>query len=131
VKWMRNTLCLLLLLAFSTVELFAQSTSSTTQVVTFGVRRIAMQAPSASYAANANVQAPLKVTTGSLSQVQSAVDFRNTTSEQTISSGDFAVNVGANNPSTTTATRETNFSDSRSPLTKKLPPGKLMVTYTE
>jgi hypothetical protein len=130
VKWMRNTLCLLLLLAFSTVELFAQSASTTAQVVTFGVRRIAMQAPSASYVTNANVQTPLKVTTGSLSQIQSAVDSR-TTSEQTISSGDFAVNVGANNPSTTTATRETNFSDSRSPLTKKLPPGKLMVTYTE
>ena len=130
-KWTRNILCLLVFCAFSAIELFAQTTSSAAQVVTFGVRRIALQAQTTSYVTNTNAQTPVKVTAGSQPQFQSAVELRTTTSEQSYSSLDLAMNAGVSNLRTATAIPESDSSSSRSPLTKTLPPGKVIVTFTE
>ena len=130
-KWMTNILCLLVFVAFSAVELIAQTTSSAAQVVTFGVRRIALQAQTTSYVTNTNTQTPVKVTAGSQPQFQSALELRTMTTEQTNSSLDLAMNAGASNLRTATATPESNFSNSKSPLTNTLPPGKVIVTFTE
>ncbi len=130
-KWTRNILCLLVFCAFSAVELSAQTTSSAAQVVTFGVRRIALQAPTASYVANTMNQNPVKVTAGSQSRFQAAVELRTTTSEQTLLSEEPAMNAGVSNLRPVAATHASDLYNSRSPLTKSLPPGKLVVTFTE
>jgi hypothetical protein len=116
---------------FSAVELAAQATSSAAQVVTFGVRRIALQAKTTSYVANTNTQTSVKVTTGSDSQVQSAVEFRTTTAEQTYASLDLESNGGPSNLRTPSVTPESKVYNAISPLTKSLPPHKLFVTFTE
>jgi hypothetical protein len=130
-KWIRNILCLLIVLMFSAVELAAQATSSAAQVVTFGVRRIALQAKTTSSVANTNAQTPVKVTAGSESQVQSSFELGTTTSEQTFWSDEFAMNASANNLQTSTPAPRLSISNLGSPFRKSLPPGKLIVTYTE
>ena len=130
-KLVRNILTLLVLFAFSVGELSAQTINSAAQVVTFGVRRIALQSPTESFATNTISQTRLKVTAGSQSRFQSAVDFRSTTSEQTISSDGPAVVTGVSNPQPAGATRDMNFYNSRSPNTTSKPFGKQIVTLTE
>jgi hypothetical protein len=121
----------LVVIAISISELAAQTTSSAAQVVTFGVRRIAVQMSTASFAANTFSQSSVKITAGSQSRFQSAVDFRTETSEQTISSGEHAVISGVSNPLPASVTRESNLNKSQLPPSKSLPPAKLIVTFTE
>ncbi|MCX6141601.1 MAG: hypothetical protein NTZ35_00125 [Ignavibacteriales bacterium] len=122
---------LLVIFASSVAELSAQTTSSAVQVVTFGARRIALQAPTASYVTNTMNQSAVKVTAGSQSRFQSAVDFRTTTSEQTSSSVEPAVITGVDNARPASATRQSNSYNSKTPNTASKPSGKLIVTLTE
>jgi hypothetical protein len=130
-KWMRNILFLLVLFALFVVELSAQTRSSAAQVVTFGVRRIDLQAPNTSFAASALVQSPPKVTVGAESQVQSAVDLRVTGSGQTFSSDRPVLTTAAINPQPARASREPNFRNANTPFTALKSSGKLIVTLTE
>jgi hypothetical protein len=130
-KWMRNILFLLVVFAFSAVELSAQATSSAVQMVTFGVRRISLQVPTASFVANTLTQSPTKVTVGSQSRFQSAVELATTTTQQTISPQEPAVITGVSNPLLPNAARESNFYNSKSPNTTSKPSGKQIVTFTE
>jgi hypothetical protein len=123
-KWMRNILCLLVVCAFSVAEVSAQTTSSATQVVTFGVRRIALQTSAASFAVNALNQNSIKVTSGSQSQFQSAVDFRSTTSEP-------AAITGVGNPLPASATRESKLYSSKTQNTTSKPFDNQIVTLTQ
>jgi hypothetical protein len=123
-KWTRNILYLLVVCAFSVAEVSAQTTSSTAQVVTFGVRRIALQASTASFAVNALNQNSLKVTSGFQSQFQSAVDFKSTSSEP-------AVITGISNPVPASATRESKLSSSKTQNTTSKPFDNQIVTLTQ
>ena len=130
-KWTRNILSLLVISALCVGEISAQTTSSAAQVVTFGVRRIVLQAPAASYVANTMNQNPVKVTAGSQSQFQAAVDFRTTTADQAFSSEQLAMIAGVGNPRSMSAAREWDLYTSKSPITKSVPSDKLLVTLTE
>jgi hypothetical protein len=130
-KWTRNILLLLAILAFSAAELFAQTASSATQVVTFGVRRAALQVPSASNVANMVNRSPLKVTAGSQSRFQDPVELKTTTADQTFSSAALGMNAGVPDVRPMNATHALDLSSSRLPITKSFPSGKMFVTLTE
>ena len=130
-KWTKNILCLLVILASSVAELSAQSTSSASQVVTFGVRRIALQAPAASYVANTMNHNPVKVTAGFQSRFQAAVEFRTTSSDQTFASEEPAVRSGVGGQASIAAARNSDLNNSQSPFARPVASSKLFVTFTE
>jgi hypothetical protein len=130
-KWTRNISILLAIVVFSAAEISAQTKSSAAQVVTFGVRRIALQIPAAAIASNNTNRTYLKVTVGALSQVQSAVEIGSANSSKKSSSVPSALLMRAGNRVPMDATRESNVYTSKSLLASSLPPAKLFVTLTE
>lgn len=124
-------MCLLVVCAVSVAELPAQTTSSSAQVVTFGVRRIALQVSTASNVANTMSHSPVKVTIGSAGQFHSVSDLKPVDPNQTVSSQEPAVSVSAGNQRSASETPAANRFSSRLPITKSFPAGQMFVTITE
>lgn len=125
-------LYLLVILAFSAGELFAQSTSSASQVVAFGVRRIALvPTPSASFVSNTTSRSSLKITAGAQSQVQDVVEPNLKTADQIFSTTVPSTHAGVVHQVSARTSRESDLNNARSSSPKAIPSDKLFVTYTE
>jgi hypothetical protein len=122
---------LLVLSAILSVELSAQTTASTAQTVTFGVRRISPQVHTAAVVSNAMSSSSLKVTVGSHSRFQSDVELNPANSSQTLSSAELTLNASASNQRLANANRNIEVYSSKSTLTMSSPSGKLLLTLTE
>jgi hypothetical protein len=130
-KWTKRIAFSLAVVAFSIAEISAQTTSSAAQVVTFGVRRIALQVPTAAAGSNTMNRLSLKVTVGSLARIQSAVELNSAKSSQKFSSEAPALAIRAGNRRPMIAARESDVYASKSLLPNSLPSGSLFVTLTE
>jgi hypothetical protein len=118
---------LMVALAVSAVELRGQNASSAAQVVTFGVHRVAMAAPSTSSLSSSM----LKVTAGDQSQVQSSVEPSSTIFDRSNALEATRMIAGAGVPASGIAARKTNVLPSKLPVTKALPSDPFMLTVTE
>jgi hypothetical protein len=130
-KRMRNILSLLVILALGVAELSAQTTSSAAQAVTFGVRRIMVQASTASIVPTTLNQSPVKVTVGFQSQFQSGVERWATTSANRFLSDVPSMNSAVDNIRPAGATPELTPAFSTLSTTKSLASNRLLVTLTE
>jgi hypothetical protein len=130
-KSARNILILLVLCAFCVVELSAQTKSSAAQTVTFGVRRIAVLGLSASNIVGTTSQSTMKVTVGSGSQVQEAVELKGSTVGLVISSEPSATIAGATSLRLSIANRKSETDNLDAPPKKLMPASRLSVTLTE
>jgi hypothetical protein len=130
-KSSRIILFSLIIVALLVADMSAQTKSSAAQVVTFGVRRIALQLPSGAIVSNRMDRSSLKVTVGSLSQVQSAIEIGSANSTKKSSSVRSALPMRAGNRVPMDVTRESNVYASKSLLASSLPPAELYVTLTE
>lgn len=130
-KSTRIILFSLIVFALTAVDISAQTKSSASQVVTFGVRRIVLQLPSGVTASNMLDRTSLKVTVGSSSQVQSAIDINSANPSKKSSTLPSALLMRAGNRVPMDVTRESDIYASKPLLASSLPSAKLLVTLTD
>jgi hypothetical protein len=128
---MKNILYLLALFALVSSELWAQSTSSASQVVTFGVRRVSFGQGSGTGVTTTAKGGALKVTIGSQSEFQSALQLDGQSAVAASASVSSVSDRGMERKGLVTASvDQVLLSQKRSPV-KSASPTKVFVTFTE
>lgn len=122
---------LLALFALVSPEVWAQSTSSAAQVVTFGVRRMGAEASLASNVPNATSGNPFKITLGYESRFQKLAEISMPSAEKTTPVKNLWTNAGTSNQRRVSLHSVPNSNVSKPVNIKDTPASDFFVTLTE
>jgi hypothetical protein len=128
---MRKIAYLLAIVMSASFELCAQSASSAAQVVTFGVRRVVFGQMRDSGGASLTNAGALKITVGSQSQFQSALQFDPRSTAETSTSVPSMSGRGLDRQVSVVPSVGQILANQKPGAAKSAPPGKIFMTFTE